>query len=69
MKPGDPVRQLPKYTLETDPTCGIIIEKLDLLGVTQLVEESKRTYKFNVLFPEGVISMFSFELELVSEAR
>ena len=60
MKPGDLVRPLAGYTEIFPIPCGIIIEESNLAVGFEVT-------RFNVLFPQGVFPMFSYEMELVQD--
>ena len=60
MKPGDLVKPRPEYTVVFPIPVGIIIEEA---GPYPQFE----TTLFNVLFPQGVFPMYSFEMEAVPD--
>ena len=60
MKIGDLVKPRPEYTVVFPIPVGIIIEEIN--RIPQL-----ETTLFNVLFPQGIFRMYSFEMEAVPD--
>ena len=60
MKPGDLVKPRPGCTMVFPIPVGIIIEEIN--RIPQL-----ETTLFNVLFPQGIFRMYSFEIEAVPD--
>lgn len=61
MKPGDLVVCRPEYTEASVPPVGVILEEANLKWHAEVV-------RFNVLFPEGIFPMYSYEIELLAPA-
>jgi hypothetical protein len=60
MKIGDLVKPRPEYTVVFPIPVGIIIEEIN--RIPQL-----ETTLFNVLLPQGIFRMYSFEMEAVPD--
>lgn len=57
MKPGDLIAVRPEYT-ESPSAVGMILGTNDLKWHAQ-------TVRYNVLFPEGVFTMYDYEMQLL----